>query len=161
MSSGRAASYLCTVQTARLITAVLCSTAWDLFCRRQPFSCPQKWQTMGALKKDDDLGNFLSCGLAHLHWPAIREWKGQSQPSPVTLLTSCGKGMQPSLVAPLVAPTSVRYLCEALNHCSKKPIQKSLVDTGMMQRTQQDHCKGKEALGRRLTHAKKKGTLAK
>jgi len=30
----------------------------------------------------------------------------------------------------------------------------------MMQRTQQDHCKEEEALGRRLTHVKK-GTLAK
>lgn len=40
-------------------------------------------------------------------------------------------------------------------------IQKLWVDTGMIQRTQQDHCEGKETLGKRLTHAKKKGTLAK
>lgn len=58
----------------------------------------------------------------------------------------------------LVALTSDH--CEALNHFKKTQTQKLLMDTGMMQRTQQDHCEGKQTLWWRLTHAKK-GTLAK
>lgn len=67
----------------------------------------------------------------------LTSW-GQPQVSPVTLLTSSGWAMQPSLVA------LISDHCEALNHFKKTQTQKLLMDTGMTQRTQQDHCEEKQ-----------------
>lgn len=62
--------------------------------------------------------------------------------------------------AAIPCDTSNHCLCEALNYFKKTQTQKLLMDTGMIQRTQQDHCEGKQTLQWRLTHVKMV-TLAK